>query len=385
MIGTGNAPGDVVFAVASRPALPSAPPHGETEMSLTRFGWDHDLEALFEDHARAGLVPGRVLTASRECYRLATPTGELAAELSGRLRFAADSPSDLPAVGDWVAARAYPGDGLAVVDAVLPRRTALVRRAPGRADEAQLLASNVDLLLVAAPLGGDLRERRIERFLALGREAGVPPALLLTKVDLATDPKGALAAARAVAGGAPVVALSARTGAGLDALAPLLVPSRTAALLGPSGAGKSTLVNALLGEARQATLEVREEDLRGRHATTRRELFVLPSGALLVDTPGLRELALWDGSDAIAATYDEVAALAPACRFRDCRHEAEPGCAVRAAAEGGAIEADRLAAFGKLRQEEESFEERRALGPARAERARWRRMMGGAKWPVKLR
>ncbi len=354
-------------------------------MPLTRFGWDHDLEALFDDHARAGLVPGRVLTATREIYRLATATGELPAELSGRLRFAAESPADLPAVGDWVAARAYPGDGLAVIDAVLPRRTALVRRAAGRRDEAQLLAANVDLLLVAAPLGGELRERRIERFLALGREAGVSPVVVLTKADLSRDPSAALAAAGAIAGGAPVVAVSARAAAGLDALEPFLAPRRTAALLGPSGAGKSTLVNALLGEARQATLEVRDGDLRGRHATTSRELFALPGGALLVDTPGLRELALWDGAEGIAATYDEVATLAGLCRFRDCRHEAEPGCAVRAAAVEGAIEAGRLAAFEKLRREEESIEQRRSLGPARAERARWRRMMGGAKGPAKLR
>lgn len=354
-------------------------------MTLTRFGWDHDFEALFETHAAAGLVPGRVLTASREAYRLATAHGELAAELSGRLRFSADSPAELPAVGDWVAARAWPGDGLAVVDAVLPRRTALVRRAAGRRDEPQLLAANVDLLLVAAPLGGDLRARRLERFLALAREAGVPPAVVLTKSDLDADPAASLEAARRAAGGAPVLAISARTGAGLDDLSALLRPRRTAALLGPSGAGKSTLVNALLGEARLATREVRAEDLRGRHATTHRELFTLPAGALLVDTPGLRELALWDGANGIAATYDEVAALAPGCRFRNCRHEGEPGCAVRAAAEAGALDPARLAAFGKLRNEEESLAERRELGPARAERARWRRMMGGAKGPVKLR
>jgi ribosome biogenesis GTPase / thiamine phosphate phosphatase len=354
-------------------------------MPLTRYGWDSDLEALFEIHAREGLVPGRVLTATRECYRLATPHGDLAAELSGRLRFSADSQADLPGVGDWVAARAFPGDGLAVVDAVLPRRTALRRRAAGRRDEAQLLAANVDLLLVASPLGGDLRERRIERFLALAREAGVLPAVVLTKADLATAPGAARAAAAAIAGTAPVLAVSARTGEGLGALSTLLAPRLTAALLGPSGAGKSTLVNALLGEARQATLEVRDEDHRGRHATTHRELFLLPSGALLVDTPGLRELALWDGADGIAATWDEVSSLASSCRFRDCRHEAEPGCAVRAAAETGEVDAARLAAFEKLRREEESLEARRALGPARAERLRWKRMMGGAGGPEKLR
>jgi ribosome biogenesis GTPase len=353
-------------------------------MTLTRFGWDPEFNALFEIHAREGLVPGRVLTATRETYRLATPHGELAAELSGRLRFASDSPADLPGVGDWVAARAYPGDGLAVVDAVLPRRTALVRRGAGRRDEAQLLAANVDLLLVAAPLDGDLRARRIERFLALARDAGVPPAVVLTKADLACDPAASLAEARDVAAGAPVLAVSAVTGRGLDALSALLLPQHTAALLGPSGAGKSTLVNALLGETRQATLEVRDSDRRGRHATTHRELFALPSGALLVDTPGLRELALWDGADGIAATYDEVSLLASSCRFRDCRHEAEPGCAVRAAAGAGGIDESRLAAYEKLRREEEALEMRRALGPARAERLRWKRIMGGTKGPGKL-
>ncbi|MBK6403562.1 MAG: ribosome small subunit-dependent GTPase A [Holophagales bacterium] len=354
-------------------------------MPLTRFGWDPDFEALFENHAREGLVPGRVLTATREIYRLATPHGELAGELSGRLRFASDTPADLPAVGDWVAARAYPGDDLAVVDAVLPRRTALVRRAAGRRDEAQLLAANVDLLLVAAPLGGDLRARRIERFLALAREAGVPPAVVLTKADLVADPEATLAAAREIAGGAPVVAVSAVTGHGLENLSALLVPRATAALLGPSGAGKSTLVNALLGEERQATREIRDADRRGRHATTHRELFALPSGALLVDTPGLRELALWDAADGIAATFDEVSALAPSCRFRDCRHEAEPGCAVREAAGAGGLDAGRIAAWEKLRREEEALEMRRNLGPARAERLRWKRIMGSAKGPEKLR
>jgi ribosome biogenesis GTPase len=385
VIEAGDAPGDVRFAVRPRLSSPSETADGETAMPLTRFGWDHDLEAQFETRAAGGLVPGRVLSASREAYRLATRHGELAAELSGRLRFSAASPAELPAVGDWVAARAFPGDGLAVVDEVLPRRTELVRRAAGRRDEAQVLAANVDLLLVAAPLGGDLRERRLERFLALAREAGIPPAILLTKCDLSADPAGALASARAVAGGAPVAVLSARTGDGLDALAALLEPRRTAALLGPSGAGKSTLVNALLGEARQPTREVRAEDLRGRHATTHRELFALPSGALLVDTPGLRELALWDGAAGIAATWDEIASLAPACRFRDCRHEAEPGCAVRAAADAGALDPGRLAAFEKLRREDEALAARRSLGPARAERARWKRMMGGAKGPEKLR
>ena len=354
-------------------------------MPLTRFGWDPDFETLFEDYARQGLAPGRVLTATREIYRLATPHGELAGELSGRLRFASDTPADLPAVGDWVAARAYPGDDLAVVDAVLPRRTALVRRAAGRRDEAQLLAANVDLLLVAAPLGGDLRARRIERFLALAREAGVPPAVVLTKADLVADPEATLAAAREIAGGAPVVAVSAVSGHGLDDLSALLVPRATAALLGPSGAGKSTLVNALLGEERQATREIRDADRRGRHATTHRELFALPSGALLVDTPGLRELALWDAADGIAATYDEVSALAPSCRFRDCRHEAEPDCAVREAAGTGGLDAGRIAAWEKLRREEEALEMRRNLGPARAERLRWKRIMGGAKGPEKLR
>ncbi len=354
-------------------------------MPLTRFGWDPDFETLFEKHAREGLVPGRVLTATRESYRLATAHGELAGELSGRLRFAAESPADLPAVGDWVAARTFPGDGLAVVDAILPRRTALVRRAAGRRDEAQLLASNVDLLLVASPLDGDLRARRLERFLALAREAGVPPVVVLTKSDLAADPSTSLTAALEIAGDATVLAVSAVTGAGLDALAALLVPGRTAALLGPSGAGKSTLVNALLGESRQATREVREADLRGRHATTHRELFALPSGALLVDTPGLRELALWDGADGIAATYDEVSTLASSCRFRDCRHEGEPGCEVRKASETGEIDANRLAAYEKLRREEEALEMRRSLGPARAERLRWKRMMGGAKGPEKMR
>jgi Predicted GTPases len=216
-------------------------------MPLTRFGWDREFEAQFENHAREGFAPARVLTATRETYRLATAGGELPAELSGRLRFAAESSADLPAVGDWVAARVYPGDGLAVVDSVLPRRTALVRRSSGRRDEAQVLAANVDLLLVAAPLGGELRERRIERFLALAREADVAPAVLLTKSDLADDPAVDLAAARAVAGDAPVVVVSARTGAGLERSSPSFRragPPRSSALPAPESRRSSTLSSA---------------------------------------------------------------------------------------------------------------------------------------------
>ncbi len=362
-------------------------------MPLTRYGWDPAFEALFENlleerargASRPDLVPGRVLSESRETYRLTTALGELAGEPSGRLRFSAAGPLDLPAVGDWVSVQPFPAEGLGIVHDVLPRRSALLRRAAGRRDEAQLLAANVDLLLVAAPLGGDLRARRVERFLALAHEAEVAPAVLLTKADLEPDPDAALSAARALAGPAPVLAVSARTGLGLPALARLLAPGATAALVGPSGAGKSTLVNALLGSERQATREIRQSDGRGRHATTRRELFVLPSGALLVDTPGLRELGLWDAGAALEATYEEVASAAASCRFRDCRHEGEPGCAVRAAVDAGAIDSSRLDAFAKLRREEEALAARRALGPARAERLRWKRIMGGSKGPVKLR
>ncbi len=344
---------------------------------LERFGFDAGFAAFFAPFAPSGLVPARVVREERGSLLVVTESGPRAAEVAGRLRHAAATRLEFPAVGDWVAVRLPTGEGPATVAAVLPRRSRIVRRAAGPATRPQVLAANVDALLAVMGLDLDFNGRRLERYVALAREAGAAPVVVLTKADACADVASRVAEAEAAAPGVPVAALSARAGTGLEALAPLLAPGRTLALLGMSGAGTSTLVNRLLGEDRQGVRAVRDSDGRGRHATTRRDLFLLPGGALLVDTPGMRELGLWAGPG--DGAFPDVAALASACRYRDCSHGSEPGCAVREAAADGRLDPGRLASFEKLRREEDFLARRQDEGLARAERQRWKGLARAAK------
>lgn len=346
------------------------------------------LDALRRDDA--ALLPALVVREHREAVLLLLPDGEERfARPSGRLRHGAAAPADLPAVGDRVAAEVPPGGGEAVVRAVLPRRTALLRKRPDRSVAAQVLAANVDTVLLTASLQREFSPRRVERALALAWDGGADPVVLLTKADLHPDPAGAARAAAAACPGAPVVAVSAVSGAGLGALDPWLRPGSTVALLGPSGEGKSTLANRLLGADLQETGEVREEDRRGRHTTVDRHLLVLPGGALLVDTPGLREIALFDAGEGIAAAFAEIEEAAADCRFRDCRHAGEPGCAVEAAVAGGRIDPARLESWRRLLREESFLARKagiRALWEAKRERRAHGRMVEDAlEWKRRLR
>jgi ribosome biogenesis GTPase len=277
----------------------------------------------------------------------------------------------MPAVGDWVLLRPSEG-GPAFVTAILPRRSAFARRAPGKAVEAQVLAANVDSAFILCAAGRDWNPRRIERYLALAWEASVNPVIVVTKADMVEDAGALLAEAEAVSLGGPCFAVSALHGDGLEALSKHLEPGRTVVLLGSSGAGKSTLLNALAGRARAAPKEVSEADERGRHTTTHRELFALPSGALVIDTPGLREVQLWVGEEAIESSFSDIETLAAACRFRDCSHGAEPGCAVREALESGRLDGARHASWRKLGREVAFLERRDDLNLARANADRWR-------------
>jgi ribosome biogenesis GTPase len=324
---------------------------------LTSYGWSPTLQDDFAPHAAQGLVPGRIIIQQRGGYRVVTEAGEVDARASGTLMKTA-SDEGRPAAGDWVALEPRPGETTALVQAVLPRRTAFVRKASGPRGGAQVVAANVDVALLVASLNADLNLRRLERYLATTYESGAEPVIVLTKADLADDLEAAVAEVDAIAFGAPVLALSARTGQGMAALGAWLAPGRTAVLLGSSGAGKSTLVNALLGEARMATAEIREDDDRGRHTTTHRELVLLPEGGLILDTPGMRELGLWEAEAGVSATFEDVEGLAAQCRFSDCSHRGEPGCAVRAAIAAGELPAERLAAYEKL-QAELAYEHRR--------------------------
>jgi ribosome biogenesis GTPase / thiamine phosphate phosphatase len=324
----------------------------------------------------------RVVAVHKETAIVRGPDGvDRPAIVSGRFRFAALAPSDYPAVGDWVTLAslgAIDGDP-AIVTAVLPRRSAFVRsaadasrRSAGRLIDEQVLAANVDVAFLVAGLDHDFNLRRLERYLAVAWSSGVRPVIVLNKADVALDLEQRRLDVTSIAPAVPVVVLSARTGDHLDDLLPYLASGATAVVLGSSGVGKSTLVNALLGERRQATAELREDDSRGRHTTTHRELFELPGGAFLIDTPGIRAIEVAGADEGVAVTFDDIEDLATGCRFSDCRHEGEPGCAVRAAVADGRLSADRFASHRKLERELAHAERKVDYRARAAEAKRWK-------------
>ena len=311
-----------------------------------------------------GRVRGRVSFGAREEYRvLLEAGGETEAAPSGALR----AYGELPAVGDWVGVRA--GSELSIIEAVEPRRTAFIRRAPGRDRSPQCVAANIDICFVVCGLDGDFNLRRIERYLVLAWESGARPVVVLNKADVCGDIEGAVAAVLRIAGRAEVIAMSAWRS--VEPLKSWLKPGVTAALLGSSGAGKSTIANALTGSS-LVTQEVRERDSRGRHTTTARMLMALPGGAWLIDTPGMRELALLAGDASLDSGFPEIARLAERCRFTDCKHEQEPGCAVRQGLEEGSISPDRWMSYLKLVREARHHALEADASAQRAERQKWK-------------
>jgi ribosome biogenesis GTPase len=319
--------------------------------ALEAVGWNDVLATEFEQHQEAGLVPGRIATQHRGLSVVLTEEGEVRAELAGRFRHDADQARDLPAVGDWVALDVLePGRGR--VEAVLTRFSLISRKTPWLAVKEQVLASNVDTVFLVQALPLDVNPRRLERYLATVWESGASPVIVLTKTDLAPDElPGLLAEVEAVAMGVPVHPVCNITGEGLDALHAYLTGNRTVVLLGSSGVGKSTLVNRLAGEELLETQAVREDDQRGRHTTSRRQLIVLPTGGIVLDTPGLRELQLWNVGDGLQHTFEDVEGFAAQCRFNDCAHDREPGCAVRAALASGELDRERWDSYVKLQRE----------------------------------
>lgn len=322
-------------------------------MTLSDLGWIDFFAAAFAPFAEQGLVAARVV-AQKGLFQVSTGEDEHFAELAGKLRHELDRPggaSGYPAVGDWVALRPPVGDGRALIQAVLPRRSKFSRKAAGRRTDEQVVAANVETILLVSGLDGDFNPRRIERYLTAAWDSGARPVVVLNKLDVCDDPDGCLLEAESVAMGVPVHRVSALTGVNCGELDVYLGPGQTVSLLGSSGVGKSTLINRLLGREAQRTREVREGDDRGKHATTHRELFAAPAGGLLIDTPGLREISLWEGDQGIESAFADVEALAEQCRFADCRHQGEPGCAVEAAAARGELPAARLGSYRKLQRE----------------------------------
>jgi len=317
---------------------------------IEKFGWSDAWRLAFEPHARAGHLPGRVIVQRREADSVITDIGILSARLSGRLRHEAREAGH-PVAGDWVALSPNAGDGTAILHAVLPRRTAFVRRAADSVQTLQVIAANIDVVFVVTSMNADLNPRRLERFLAAAWQSGARPVVVLTKADLCEQPEAQAAAVATLAAGCPVAVVSARHGLGLGGLLDHIEPGETCVLIGSSGVGKSTLVNALLGEERMATQEIRAADARGRHTTSHRQLVLLPGGALLLDTPGIREVGLIDADAGLGTVFDDIERLAGNCRFRDCGHTTEPGCAVRDALAGGLLDGKRWAHFQKLSRE----------------------------------
>jgi ribosome biogenesis GTPase len=341
-------------------------------LNLQELGWNAFFQDAFRPFENDNLIPARVAARHHGPCELLTELGRLGGVPAGRLE-----DHELPAVGDWVAVRPLDGERKAVIEAVLPRRSAFTRKEAWSRTVAQVVAANVDTVFLVTAFGGDLNGRRLERYLTSAWDSGASPVIVANKADLAHDRLLELGEVDAVALGVPVLVVSAATGEGMDELEPHLRPGRTVALLGSSGVGKSTLVNRLAGRELLATNEIRK-DGRGRHTTTHRELVPLPAGALLIDTPGMRELQLWADEEVLDSTFAEIAELAAACRFSDCSHEHEPGCAVKSAIADGSLPRERFASYRKLQRELRALEIRkdaRLKSEARKEMRRRQRRM----------
>ncbi|MFO1078985.1 MAG: ribosome small subunit-dependent GTPase A, partial [Planctomycetota bacterium] len=329
------------------PAPPDTDDPSSTAVDLAVYGWDAAWAEAFAAHAAAGLVPGRVVIEFNHLLRVATAEGDVQAQHSGRLRHSAEGRHAMAAVGDWVALLPRAAEKTATIEAILPRRSHFSRKAAGDLTEQQVVAANIDVVLLLMGLDRDYNPRRLERYLVLARDSGARPVVVLSKADLVdADVLAArLDECAQAAPGLAVLAVSVRDGRGVDDVRALLAAGQTGALLGSSGAGKSTLINHLVGQDLLATGEVRPSDSRGRHTTRHRQLVVLPGGGLLIDTPGMRELQLWTAPDTADATFEDIEAIAAACHFTNCRHRTEPRCAVRAAVDAGTLDAGRLESF----------------------------------------
>lgn len=321
--------------------------------ALAQLGWNERWRALFAPYAAQGLTPARVIRGDRGSALVAAPGGIMRAAPSARLLKVARGAAEMPVVGDWVAVMDAEAIDVPLIEAVLPRTSAITRGDPGEGSDVQALAANVDTVFVVQPIAEPPNLRRIERELALAWDSGAVPVVVLTKADLSADPDAARAAVESIALGVDVLAMNALAGEGVPALPAYVSGHRTAVLLGPSGAGKSTIVNALVGRQRQDTRAVRVSDQRGRHTTVARELIALPDDGLLIDTPGLRAVGLTGSEEGISLTFSDIERLSGSCRFRNCAHQGEPGCAIRAAVDAGTLAADRLASYHKLMREAE--------------------------------
>lgn len=353
-------------------------------MNLENLGWNKFFSNHFDAFSQKEYIIGRVALEHKRIYRVYTEYGDLLAEISGKMNYLASSREDYPAVGDWVIIQARLAEGRATIHGILPRKSKFSRKIAGDTTEEQIIATNIDTVFLVNALNKDFNLRRIERYLTMAWESGANPVIILSKADLCDDVEEKVAQVEAVAFGVPIHSISVTENLGLEEIIRYLQPGKTVALLGSSGVGKSTIINYLTGKEILKVQEIREDDDKGRHTTTHRELILLPDGGCMIDTPGMRELQLWESNEGISDTFKEIEELANKCYFSDCQHQNEPNCAVKAAIADGTLDYGRYQSYIKLQKELAYFLRKEDQKAQLAEKDKWKKITKSVRQKKKI-